>query len=90
VLIVGISLIAYITMDATGGMQAIFMQLPTDRLQVFGHQKFQYYLALFITWGFLLLGVSSPIAVQRMLMVQDIAQLHSQFLVIGIFLPLFR
>jgi Na+/proline symporter len=90
VLIVGIPLIAYITVDAAGGMQTIFTQVPTDRLQIFGHQKFLYYLILFIIWSFLPLGVSSPIVVQRMLMAQNTAQLRSQFLVIGIFLPLFR
>ena len=90
VLIVGIPLIAYITVDAAGGMQAIFTQVPTDRLQVFGHQKFSYYLVLFIIWSFLPLGVSSPIVMQRMLMAEHTAQLRSQFLVIGTFLPLFR
>ncbi len=71
-------------------MQAIFTKVPPGRLQVFSHQKFSYYLVLFIICRFLLLGVSSPILVQRMLMAQNVAQLRSQFLVIGIFLPLSR
>jgi solute:Na+ symporter, SSS family len=90
VLIVGIPLVAYITVDAAGGMQAIFTKVPTDRLQVFGNQKFSYYLVLFIIWSFLPLGVSSPIVIQRMLMAHNTAQLRNKFLVIGIFLPLFR
>jgi Na+/proline symporter len=90
VLIVGIPLIAYIAADAAGGIQNILTNVPADRLQVFGHEKFSYYLVLFILWSFLPLGISSPIVMQRMLMAQNTAQLRNQFLVIGIFLPLFR
>jgi Na+/proline symporter len=90
VLIVGIPLISYITVDAAGGMEVIFTKVPMDKLQVLGHQKFSYYLVLFIIWSFLPLGVSSPIVVQRMLMAKNTAQLRNKFLVIGMFLPLFR
>ncbi len=90
VFVVGIPLLTYIVVDHAGGIQAIFTQVPAARLQVIGHEKFSYYLVLFIIWSFFPLGVSSPIVVQRMLMAQHPKQLRDQFLVVGVFLALFR
>ena len=90
VFIVGIPLMAYITVEAAGGMQHIWSTVPNNNLRVWGHEKFAYYSVLFVIWSFLPLGVSSPIVVQRMLMAQHPRQLRDQFLVVGVFLSLFR
>ena len=80
VFIVGIPLMAYIAVEAAGGVQHIWATLPKSNLQVFGHKKFADYLPLFIIWSFLPVGVASPIVVQRMLMAQHPRQLRDQFL----------
>jgi Na+/proline symporter len=90
VFMVGIPLMAYIAVEAAGGVQHIWATLPKSNLQVFGHKKFASYLPLFIIWSFLPVAVSSPLVVQRMLMAQYPQQLRDQFLVVGVFLSLFR
>ena len=90
VFVVGIPLMAYSAVEAAGGMQYIWASVPKTNLLVVNHEKFASYLPLFIIWSFLPVVVSSPIAMQRMLMAQHPRQLRDQFLVVGVFSSLFR
>jgi Na+/proline symporter len=51
VFIVGIPLMAYIAVEAAGGVQHIWATLPKSNLQVFGHKKFADYLEFSASGG---------------------------------------
>ncbi|MHB9147586.1 MAG: sodium:solute symporter family protein [Candidatus Amoebophilus sp.] len=91
ILLLVIPLIAYIVVNKAGGTAALFMQLPSEKLQIFSHKKFSYYLTYFLIWSFLPLGIASnPATMQRFLMARSGKELREQRLISAAFDPAFR
>ena len=87
VLLVVLPIIAVWALDYAGGIQAIFDQVPTTKLQVINHPKASYYLGMLILLDILQVGMVDPANIQRMLMAQNHNQLRNQFLVLSILSP---
>lgn len=75
ILIVMIPLIASVSLNHTGGMTALYSNLPVTHLQIFDHPKFYEYLALFLFWVFPFL-LLDPSIVQRYLMTTNGRQIQ--------------
>jgi Na+/proline symporter len=86
VLLIGIPILAIVTIEEAGGMKAIFAQVPQERLQVWNHPQFTHYLTLALVW-LIPLGMVDPCEIQRMLMGKSRKQLRNQFLIISVFDP---
>ncbi len=89
ILIIVIPLLANaITMEA-GGIKEVFHKIPAEKLIVFGHKKFSYYLMLFILAIFPV-GLLSPPYVQLLLMAKDKKQATNMYIGAALFLPVSR
>ena len=86
VLLVGIPILAIITVEEAGGMKQVFAQVPAEKLQILEHPQFTHYLALALIW-LIPLGIVDPCIVQRMLMGKTGKQLRDQYLVVAVFDP---
>ena len=86
VLLIGIPILAIITVEEAGGMKAIFEHVPQERLQIWDHPRFTYYLTHIFIW-IIPLGMVDPCEMQRMLMGRSGKQLRNQFLIISVFDP---
>jgi Na+/proline symporter len=73
-----------------GSIKDIFMQVPTEKLAIFCHPKFSYYLALFLIWSIIPVGIIDPAVIQRMLMGRTKRQLRNKYLLIAAVDPIFR
>jgi Na+/proline symporter len=86
VLLIGIPILAIVTIEEAGGMKAIFAQVPQEKLQIWDHPQFTHYLTLALIW-LIPLGMVDPCIIQRMLMGKSGKQLRNQFLIISVFDP---
>jgi len=68
VLIIVIPFIAYIVTNKAGGLKEVFIQAPREKLAIFNHEKFSFYLVLFLMWTILPVGMIDPAIIQRLLM----------------------
>ena len=79
VLIVMIPLIANVATSDVGGIEALLNKVPKEKLTIIGHEKFDYYLVLFLVLGVFPDFVAHPAVVQRMLMARDRRQASDVF-----------
>ncbi|NEJ83338.1 hypothetical protein GR268_43490, partial [Rhizobium leguminosarum] len=90
ILFIVIPLIASIALNKVGGIKEVFLQVPADRFKVFTHEKFSFYLTLFLIWSVLPLGLVSPPIFQRLLMAKQTEQLRKQYLIVAGLDPLLQ
>lgn len=90
VLFVVIPLIVSIALNKAGGIKEVFNQVPAEKFKVFTHEKFSFYLTLFLIWSILPLGLISPPIFQRLLMAKQPEQLRKQYFIVAGFDPIFR
>ncbi|MEL6152881.1 MAG: sodium:solute symporter family protein, partial [Bacteroidota bacterium] len=89
VLAIFIPLIAYMAVSKVGSIEAVFTQVPTERLAIFSHPNFSFYLTLFLMW-LVPAGIIDPALIQRLLMAKHGRQLRDQYLIAAAFDPTFR
>ena len=89
VLAIFIPLIAYVAVSEVGSIEAVFMKVPAERLAVFSHPNFSFYLTLFLMWS-IPAGIIDPALIQRLLMAKYGRQLRNQYLAAAAFDPTFR
>ena len=89
VLAIFIPLIAYIAVSEVGGVEAVFTKVPAERLAIFSHPDFSFYLTLFLLWV-APVGLMDPALIQRLLMAKYGRQLRNQYLAVAAFDPTFR
>jgi SSS family solute:Na+ symporter len=51
VFIIGLPAMAYFILDKAGGIRTVFTNIPADRLMVTSHEKFPFFLNLFLLWS---------------------------------------
>jgi Na+/proline symporter len=90
ILIVVVPFIASMAIHKVGGLKELFLRAPQEKFIVIGHQKFSYYLTLFIMWSIFQMGIVDPSLIQRMLMAKTGKQLQNQFLLAAAFEPWFQ
>jgi SSS family solute:Na+ symporter len=90
VLIIVLPLIANIALKYAGGIKEVFTSLPPKTFDVFNHEKFSYYLTLFLVWSIFPVGITSPPLFQRLLMAKEAKQLRNQYLIAAAFDPTIR
>ncbi len=89
VLIIMIPIIATDATSYAGGVVELFQKIPQEKLILFGHKKFTYYLVVFLVWaGVIPTFQLSPPMVQRMLMAEDSKQLKKMFFTGAIVTPI--
>ena len=89
VLLIGIPVLALLTLEEAGGLQAVVAQIPQEKLQIFNHPEFTNYLSLALIW-LLPLGMVDPCIIQRLLMGKTSKALRTQYLLIAGFDPTFQ
>ncbi len=91
ILLIVIPMLAYIVVNAAGGIEHIFASLPAEKLKIVGHKKSGHYLAWFIIWSLLPLNIpSNPATMQRFLMAKNGRDLMEQRMLASAFNPVFR
>jgi SSS family solute:Na+ symporter len=90
ILMVVFPTMACIFLNKTGGIQAIFSQVPADKLKVFLHENFSLYLTLFLLWSIFPAGMIDPAIMQRFLMAKNGKQVRNQYLIVAGFESAFR
>ncbi len=90
ILIVVVPFIASMAIHKVGGLKELFLRAPQEKFIVIGHEKFPYYLTLFIMWSIFQMGIVDPTLIQRMLMAKTGKQLRNQFLLAAAFEPWFQ
>ncbi|MCG8340249.1 MAG: hypothetical protein MI674_03140, partial [Cytophagales bacterium] len=82
VLIIMVPLIANVATKKADSVLALLNSVPAEKFAILHHEKFNEYFVMFLIWGGLFPNlVSSPPAMQRMLMARDKQQISSMFLV---------
>jgi Na+/proline symporter len=89
ILIIVVPLIANVITKEAGGVKEVFFRIPKEKLIIFEHKKFFYYLMLFVLAIFPV-GLLSPPFVQRLLMAKNKEQAAKMYIAGAIFLPLSR
>jgi Na+/proline symporter len=89
ILIIVVPLIANVVTKEAGGIKEVFFQIPKEKLVIFEHKRFSYYLMLFILAIFPV-GLLSPPFVQRLLMAKNKEQAARMYIAGAVFLPLSR
>lgn len=90
ILIVVVPFIASMAIHKVGGLKELFLRAPQEKFMVMGHEKFSYYLTLFIMWSIFQMGIVDPTIIQRMLMAKTGKQLQNQYLLAAAFEPWFQ
>eukprot|EP01132_Coremiostelium_polycephalum_P003031 gene3031-3789_t len=88
-LAVCIPLIAYVAIGKVGGIPTLLQQVPAQKLVVFSHPNFSFYLTLFLIWT-IPAGIIDPALIQRLLMAKQGSQLRNQYLIAAAFDPVFQ
>ncbi|WP_419241923.1 hypothetical protein [Cardinium endosymbiont of Nabis limbatus] len=86
---VAVPLIAYHVVYHVGGIEALFLKVPSEKFLILGHERFYRYMIYFIIW-ILQIGMVDPAIVQRMLMAKNKRQLRNKYMIITLFDPVFR
>jgi Na+/proline symporter len=86
VLLIGIPILAIITVEEAGGMKQVFTHVPAEKLHVFAHPQFIQYLAMALIW-LIPLGMVDPCEMQRLFMGKTRKQLRDQYLIVAVFDP---
>ncbi|TSJ81385.1 MAG: hypothetical protein NMK33_02715 [Candidatus Cardinium sp.] len=89
IFMVTIPLITYNVVYHVGGIEALFLKVPSKKFLILGHERFYRYMIYFFIW-LLQIGMVDPAVVQRMLMAKDKRQLRSKYMIISLFDPAFR
>ncbi len=89
ILAIFIPLIAYKAIGKVGGIQELLQQVPTEKLEIFHHKDFSFYVTIFLLW-IIPVGMVDPAMIQRLLMGKTGNQLRNQYLTIAAFDPVFR
>lgn len=89
IFIVAVPLITYHVVYHIGGIEALFLKLPSEKFVILGHERFYRYTIYFVIW-LLQIGMVDPAVVQRMLMAKDKRQLRKKYMIIALFDPAFR
>jgi Na+/proline symporter/signal transduction histidine kinase len=84
-----IPLIAYKAVGRIGSIKELIQQVPAERLEIFSHKDFSFYLTLFLMWV-IPAGMIDPAIIQRLLMAKTGTQLRNQYLVVAAFDPVFQ
>jgi Na+/proline symporter len=85
-----IPLIAYKAVGKIGGIKALLQQVPAEKLEIFGHKDFSFYLTLFLMWIIPTGILEDPALTQRLFMAKNGTQLRNQYLIVAAFDPTFR
>ena len=83
-----IPIAAEVALHRVGGLQALFHQLPPEKLSIFSHEKFSYYLVCFLVWGVFPSSVIDPAIIQRMLMAKSPIKLRRQYFITALINPI--
>ena len=90
ILVIIIPIITGTAIEHAGGIVEMFSLVPAEKLTVLGHEKFSYYLVIFVMWNIFQAGLIDPAIIQRMLMGKTGRQLRNQYLIIAAFDPALR
>ena len=71
VFVIVIPLIANVAISEVGGIQELFRQVPVDKLTIYEHKRFSFYLNNFLIWGLFPSFLSAPPTIQRILMARS-------------------
>lgn len=85
-----IPIIAYKAVGQVGGIKEVIEQTPKEKLEIFGHKDFSFYLTLFLMWLIPADMLEDPAIAQRLLMAKTGNQLRNQYFVVAAFDPAFR
>ncbi|MEM7055480.1 MAG: HD domain-containing protein [Bacteroidota bacterium] len=86
-LLIVMPMIVVIALQHAGGINTIFTQVPTEKLQIIHHPNFSYYLTLFLFKVIFHFYMIDPALMQRLLMGKSQRQLRNQFLTLSVFSP---
>lgn len=89
VLLIGIPVLAVLTLEEAGGLQAVINQVPQEKLQILHNPEFTRYLGFALIW-LLPLGMIDPCIIQRFLMGKSRESLRNQYLLTAVFDPSFQ
>lgn len=84
-----IPILAYKAIGKVGDIQELLQRVPTEKLEIFSHKNFSFYLTLFLMW-IIPSGMIDAAIIQRLLMGKTGAQLRNQYMVVAVFDPVFR
>ena len=87
ILLIVMPMVVILALKHAGGIQTVFTQLPTTKLQLLQHPQSLYYLTLCLSMAIFQIGMVDPAIVQRLLMARSKRQLRNQFLIILAFFP---
>jgi Na+/proline symporter len=87
VLVVAIPLLANVVTKEAGGIKHVFLQIPIDKLTIWGHKKASYYWMTLVLATFPV-GLLAPPYIQRLLMTKNQRQARDMYLSGAFFLPL--
>ena len=85
-----IPVIANVAISEVGGLQALFKNLPVDKLTIGNHAKFPHYFSSFLVWCFFPVWLSEPPNIQRVLMAQQRQQACSMLFTSAAFILVVR
>ncbi|CCM10322.1 Putative uncharacterized protein [Cardinium endosymbiont cEper1 of Encarsia pergandiella] len=89
IFIVAVPLITYNVVYHIGGIEALFIKVPSERFLIIDHERFYRYMIYVVIW-LLQIGMVDPAVVQRMLMAKNKRQLRNKYIIIAFFDPIFR
>jgi SSS family solute:Na+ symporter len=76
-------ILAYKAVERIGSIETLLGKVPSEKLQVFNHKNFSFYLTLFLMW-LVPAGLVDIAIIQRLLMGKTGNQLRNQYIVVGI------
>ena len=90
ILLIFLPVVAMLALKHFDGVKDVFMQTPSQQLQLWEHEQFPYYMVLFLCFGIFQFNTVDPALIQRMLMARSVHQLRSMFFCLaGVFAALF-
>ncbi len=86
VLLIGIPVLATLTLQKAGGLQEVIAQVPQEKLRLLAHPERARYLSMALIW-LIPLGMIDPCIIQRLLMGKSRESLRTQYLLVAAFDP---
>ena len=81
--------LAYKALKSVGSIETLLDRVPSEKLQIFSHKNFSFYLTLFLMW-LMPAGLVDIAIIQRMLMGKTANQLRNQYIMVGIIDPILQ
>ncbi len=87
-LVVFIPLVAYKALGKVGSFKELLQQTPSEKLSIFTHKEFSFYLTFFLT-AIIPINLIDSAVIQRLLMAKTGSQLRQQYFIMAAFDPAF-